>query len=127
MWYITARTFDGEKLAFDIYDQSDESSDILFVHHGSSRSIYRSGRESIAERESLTIFTPTLPRSTYDSDNCQRGGIVDDRDRLLPDDERTTRLQEPMVDRARDRIGGDGEVYLFGHSRRTISQPRRRL
>jgi pimeloyl-ACP methyl ester carboxylesterase len=50
------------------------------------------------------------------SDEYQRGGIVDDDDRVLPEDQWTTRLEEPMIDWARSQVGGDADVYLFGSS-----------
>lgn len=35
---------------------------------------------------------------------------------MLPEDEWTTRLEEPMIDWARSHVGGDADVFLFGHS-----------
>lgn len=116
MWYSDTRTFDGESFDFEIYFQGGGTADILFVHHGSSRSIYSSGSESIAEREDLSVFSPIFPRASYDSDAYQRGGIVNDDDRVLPEEEWTTRFEAPMVDWARGEVGGEGQVYLFGHS-----------
>ena len=95
---------------------NDSDPDILFVHHGSSRSTYSSGSERLAEQEGLAVFSPIFPESSYDSDDYQRGGIVDEQDRVLPEDQWTTRLEEPMVDWARSQVDGDENVYLFGFS-----------
>ena len=109
-------TFDGESIEFEIYLPNDSNPDILFVHHGSSRSTYSSGSEDVADEEGLAVFAPIFPESKYDSDEYQRGGIVDDSDRVLPEDQWTTRLEEPMIDWARSQVGGDADVYLFGFS-----------
>ncbi len=113
---MTTKTFDGESFDFEIYPQDGNAGDILFVHHGNSRNLYSSGSEDIADREDLSVFSPIFPRSEYDSDAYQRGGIVNDDDQVLPAGEWTTRFEEPMVDWARGEVEGSGDVYLFGHS-----------
>lgn len=110
------KTFDNESIQFEIYSPKVSNPDILFVHHGSGRSTYSSGSEEVADEEGLAVFSPIFPESSYDSDEYQRGGIVDDSDRVLPEDQWTTRLEEPMIDWARSQVGGDANVYLFGHS-----------
>ena len=110
------RTFDGESIKVEIYNPRDSDPDILFVHHGSSRSTYSSGSERLAEQEGLAVFSPIFPELSYDSDDYQRGGIVDSRGSVLPEDQWTTRLEEPMVDWARSEVDGDENVYLFGFS-----------
>ena len=116
MTITETKTFDGESIDFEIYSSGDSSPDILFVHHGSSRSTYSSGSEKVADSEGFTVFSPIFPSSTYDSDEYQRGGIVDSRGNVLPQDEWTVRLEEPMVEWARNQISGDENVYLFGFS-----------
>ena len=70
----------------------------------------------MADREGFAVYSPIFPESLYDSDEYQRGGIVDDNDRVLPEDQWTTRLEEPMVEWARSQVDGDEDVYLFGFS-----------
>jgi hypothetical protein len=115
-WSTQTRTFDGDTLQFETYSPADSDPDILFVHHGSSRSTYGSGSEDLADEEGFAVFSPIFPSSRYDSDEYQRGGIVDDRDRVLSEDRWTTRLEEPMVEWARSQVDDDADVYLFGFS-----------
>ena len=108
--------FDGESVDVDIYSPEDSDPDILFVHHGSSRSTYSSGSQRVADREGFAVFSPIFPESRYDSDEYQQGGIVDGSNRVLPEDQWTTRFEEPMIDWARGQVGGDADAYLFGFS-----------
>lgn len=110
------KKFDGESIKVEVYQPKINDPNILFVHHGSSRSTYSSGSERLADKEGLAVFSPIFPKSNYDNDEYQRGGIFDSRGRLLPEDQWTTRLEEPMVDWARSQIPGDEDVYLFGFS-----------
>jgi hypothetical protein len=109
------RTFDGDQIEVETY-LPDGADDILFVHHGSSRSTYSSGSERIADQEGLATFSPIFPEWRYDSDAYQAGGVVDDRGQMQQKDEWTTRLEEPMIDWARNEVGGDPDVFLFGFS-----------
>ena len=109
-------TFDNEPIDINIYLPDYRNLDILFVHHGSSRSTYSSGSKTVADQEGFAVFSPIFSRASYDSDEYQRGGIVDSRDKVLPEDEWTTRLEEPMIEWARSQIVGEEDVYIFGFS-----------
>lgn len=114
--YIKSEIFDGQPIDVKIYTPSTTSNDILLVHHGDSRSTYDSGSERLADVERFSVFSPIFPESSYDTNEYQLGGIVDDLERVQPEDEWTVRLEEPIVDWAREQVGGDGGVYLFGFS-----------
>ena len=113
---VQFKMVDGESVDVTTYSSSVSDPDILFVHHGANRSAYSSGSERLADREGLAVFSPIFPESRYGSDEYQQGGVVDDRGRVLPEDQWTTRLEEPMIDWARSEVGGDADVYLFGFS-----------
>ncbi|MCA8881310.1 MAG: hypothetical protein KDA73_15455 [Rhodobacteraceae bacterium] len=115
-WQTNTGTFDGDTLTVETYWPKSANPDILFVHHGSSRSIYSSGSQRLADQEGFAVFSPIFPSKSYSSNEYQRGGIVDNQGHVLPDDQWTTRLEDPMVNWATGLVGGNPEVFLFGFS-----------
>ncbi|MFS4438190.1 hypothetical protein ACMA5I_08245 [Paracoccaceae bacterium GXU_MW_L88] len=116
MWTQDRETFLGTQFDVNIYANDQDSDGLLFVHHGSSRTLYKSGSESIADSQNLSVYAPVFSEDDFNSRGYQRGGVTDRSGDVLPEAEWTTRFEEPMLDWARDQHDADTPVYLFGHS-----------
>lgn len=112
------RTFDGVKIRVYTYRPSCSKPGIMFVFHGTSRDAdgYRDSAKRVADQRCLVLFAPYFDESRFPSDDYQRGGILDSRDRLQSSSEWTTRFVELMIPWAKKEIGGTPKVYLYGHS-----------
>jgi dienelactone hydrolase len=112
------RTFDGVKIRVYTYRPSCSKPGIMFIFHGTGRDAdgYRDSARRVADQRCLVLFAPYFDSARFPSDDYQRGGIVDSRDRLQSSSRWTTRFVELMIPWAKAEVGGRPKVYLYGHS-----------
>lgn len=110
--------FDGTQFQIYTYRPACSRPDLLLVLHGTGRNAdgYRDSARRLADRQCLVVVAPLFDEERFPSDDYQRGGILDSRDRLLPASEWSTRFVSRMVVWAKKQLGGTPKTYLYGHS-----------
>jgi hypothetical protein len=111
-------SFDGVTFRVFTYRPSCSRPNILFAFHGTNRNadVYRDNAKRIADQQCLVVIAPRFEQIRFTNAEYQRGGIVDDRNRLQDRSNWTTRFVRHMIPWARQQVGGSPQVYLYGHS-----------